>query len=212
MTNTYQNEPEMRKEVNPWKTIWYAPRAAIRSVIDYKPMMFAIVLAILVGVTNILDRAIGKNLGEQMATPVVWLLILIGGTISGIVSWIVFSGIMTVIGKMFGGTAKFKEMAMAIGAAYIPSALTVIIYLLDVIFLGQKLFIEADITMFQITWLLLSSFMTIILSFWTIFLMIKAIAEAHHFSSWKGFFTLIIPTVLLTIVLVIIGFLFVFLT
>lgn len=73
---------------------------------------------------------------------------------------------------------------------------------LDVLFLGEKLFIDAVLSPFQIGWLLLSAFFVFILAVWSFFLMIKAVAEAYQFSSWKGLLTLIIPAaVILVLVL-----------
>ncbi len=206
MRNIEHYEQEEIQEVNPWKTIWYSPRAAIRSVIEFKPTSFAIILAAIVGMTEIFDKAISEELGETMAMPLILLIALIGGAISGVIGLVVTAGLSTLIGKLFGGVARFKEMFMAIGAAYIPAALSIVIYVIDLLILGEKLFIDVDISVFQALWLVFSAFLTVVLSIWMLFLTIKAIAVAHRFSFWKGLFTYIIPSI--AIFLLLIGFIF----
>ncbi|AOV07091.1 Yip1 family protein [Sporosarcina ureilytica] len=204
MKSMYHDESELKNEVNPWTAIWYSPRAAIRSFIENQRTMIACVLAILTGVTNVLNKAMDDNIGEHMAIPAILLLAFIGGAIAGLIGWFFLSGMMLLIGKLFGGKATFKEMSMGIAAAYIPLALSIILYVLDLLFLGEKLFMDVQLSTFQVLWILLSGFIALILSIWSIFLTVKAVAEAHRFSSWKGLLTVIIPSAF--IFLLIVGF------
>lgn len=206
MNDVEHEERETVQEMNPFKTIWYAPSATIRSVITYKPTYFAIILAILVGITDMFDTAMSEEFGNHISMPIILVILLVGGVLSGVIGMVITAGLSKFIGKLLGGIAEFREMFMAIGAAYIPAALTIVIYLIDLFIIGDKLFVDAELSVVQVLWLLFSVFATFVLSTWTMFLTIKAIAEAHRFSFWKGLLTFVIPVV--TIFFLFLGFIF----
>lgn len=185
------------EEVNPLTAIWYAPRKAMRSVIEYKPTSFVLTLAILYGITEMFDEAIGEEYGETLSLLPILLIILIGGALSGIIGLAITAGLSAVIGRWFGGTGYFKEMFKAISAAYIPVAFSIIIYLFHLIFVGAAIFVEVEISFAQSIWLLFGGLITIVLSFWTLVLTFIAIAEVHKFSIWRAIATYIIPGILL---------------
>ncbi|MEI3613874.1 Yip1 family protein [Pseudogracilibacillus sp. SO30301A] len=187
------NVDEKGEKLNPWLTIWYAPRATMRSAINYRNSKLLIFLAIMAGITEFFDRAISDNLGVHMNFWVVLLMIIVVGGIIGIISWFIWSAINYYVGKLLKGKGTYDEMRVAMAISFIPFAISVIFCFLDVLFLREKLFTNAVLSPFQIGWLLLSAFFVFILAVWSFFLMIKAVAEAHQFSSWKGLLTLIIP-------------------
>lgn len=195
--NIYENEPASVDELNPWTAIWSTPRKAIRSAINYPNTKLVMILVIVAGIINILDRAVGENLGDTMPFILILLLALVGGAIGGLIGWWILAGLMTFIGKLFGGLGTYKEMKIAVGISYIPMALSGIVYIFDVLFLGSSLFMDVEISVFQVIWLLFSSSIGLVLSFWSLFILIKGIAEVHRFSSWKGLLTLLIPLTLL---------------
>lgn len=196
-----RSDEERIKEVNPFKTIWYAPRETFQSVIEYKPIRFAIVLAILFGMTEVFDEAISEEFGKHLSMTPILLITLLGGALSGIIGLAITAGLSTLIGKLFGGVGRFKEMFMAIGAAYIPVALSIVIYILHLLIVGEALFIDIDMSIVQAIWLIFSGVLTIVLSFWTLILTVLAISEVHRFSVWRALVTYIIPAVLLVLLL-----------
>lgn len=195
------------QEVNPFTTIWYAPSRAIRSVITYKPTYFAIIIAMLVGITDMFETAISEEFGDHMSLSVILVTLLVGGILSGVLGMVITVALSQFIGKLLGGIAKFREVFMAIGAASIPAAFTLAIYLIDLVVIGENLFVDVELSGGQVLWLLFSAFVTFVLSTWTLFLTIKSIAEAHQFSFWKGLLTFIIPVV--TIFLLFFGLIFI---
>ena len=196
-------DPENGKKLNPWLTIWYKPRATFRSAINNKSMKLAFILAMLMGMIELFDRAIEKNMGHHMSTVAVLVMIIVLGAIVGIVLWFIWSAISYYVGKLLKGKGTIQEMNIAIGISFIPLAVSGIFYILDIIFLREALFIDTYLTPFQIVWLLISAFFVFILAVWSVFLMVKAIAEVHQFSAWKGLLTLIIPVIVVFILLAI---------
>lgn len=195
-------ETDLGEKLNPWLTIWYKPRATFRSAINYKNMNLLVFLAIMAGVTETFDRAIAENMGEHMSTLMVFLFIIILGAIVGMLSWLIWSAINYYVGKLLKGKGTIQEMNTAMAISFIPLAVSGIFCLLDVVFLRDALFVEAYLSPFQIGWLFVSAFFVFILSVWSLFLMIKAVAEVHRFSSWKGLLTLLIPTAVIFIIII----------
>ncbi|QDY46486.1 hypothetical protein FK545_17415 [Planococcus glaciei] len=49
---------------------------------------------------------------------------------------------------------------------------------------------------------LVGSVLITVVTIWSIFINAKAIGEAHRISSWKGFFTIMIPSIVIGIIIV----------
>lgn len=201
MKNANENDNVPDHVLNPWTSVWIRPRAAVRSAISNKPMKFAIILASIAGVAQLLDRAMNKNLGDSMSTMMVLLLAILVGPILGLLGWWISSGVTYLVGKWIGGIGSFADMKMAVGVSYIPIVLSLALYILDLLFLGDSLFRDVEIPIFQFLWLLFSAFCSLVLTVWGVVILIKGIAEVHLFSSWKGLLTLVIPFVALLIVI-----------
>lgn len=197
MENPYENKSDLVEEVNLWTSIWIEPKKAMRSAITHEKKQLVTILIIITGIINFLDRAIGENLGDSMPFLVILLLAIVGGAITGFIGWWILSGLATLIGKWLGGTGTYQEMKIVVGISYIPIALSGVIYIFDLLFLGSSLFKDVEISVLQVIWLLLSSSISVVLSCWSIFLLIKGVAEAHRFSSWKALLALILPYILL---------------
>ena len=206
MRNIDEDKSAHVEELNPWTAIWGTPRKAIRSAINHPNMQLVMILVIVAGIINTLDRAIGKNLGDTMPFLLILLLALVGGAIAGFIGWWILAGLMTLIGKWLGGRGTYEEMKIAVGISYIPIAFSGVLYIFDVLFLGQSLFMDVEISIFQMIWLLFSSSIGVVLSCWSLFILIKGIAEVHRFSSWKGLLTLFLPFIILMVFVLVIIF------
>ena len=200
MENTYENNPTPMEEVNPWTLVWTAPRKAVRSAITHNKSQLAFYLAIIFGITSFFDRAIGNNLGDTFPFWLVLIMTLIGGAIGGLIGWWVLSGLAFFIGKWVGGVGTYEEMKIAVGVSYIPVAITGVLYILDMLILRASLFKDVEISLFQGLWLLFSASIGVVFSFWSIFIVIKGVAEAHRFSSWKALLTLVLPFIILMVI------------
>lgn len=206
MKNIYESKPDTIEEMNLWTTIWIAPRKAVRFAIDYDKKKLAMILIVITGIINFLGRAIGDNLGDSMPFLLILVLALVGGTIAGFIGWWILSGLATLIGKWLGGAGTYEEMKIAVGISYIPIAFSGVLYIFDLLFLGSSLFMDVEISMFQAIWLLFSSSIDVVLSCWSMFILIKGVAEAHRFSSWKSLLTLILPFIILFAVVMLLLF------
>jgi hypothetical protein len=193
---------DKKEDLNVWTSIWIRPRETVRYAIDNKSMRFALILVLISGVFDVLNGASQNNTGDVIPVPVILILAVVLGPVLGWIGWWIGAGIATFVGKWFGGIGKFEELKMAFAISYIPFILGGILWIPDLLILGEAVFIEdVDISAGKWIWLIFSGFIGIVLGIWSFIITIKAIAEAHRFSAWRGLLTVIIPSVFIVIVL-----------
>jgi hypothetical protein len=193
---------EKKEELNPWTAVWTKPREVVRYVIDYKPMKFAIILASITGIFNMLSVAMQNNFGDSMSVLVIFVLAIILGPFLGLIGWWIGAGIATIVGTWLGGIGRFTELKMAFAITYIPVIVGGILWIPDLLILGESLFMEGIvISGVKFVWLLLSGTIGFVIWIWALVISIMAIAEAHRFSAWRGLWTIVIPAAVLIFVL-----------
>lgn len=191
-----------KDELNLWKSIWLKPRETVRYAIDHKPMKFAVILALIAGIFDLLNASTQNNFGDSISIPMIFVLAIILGPILGIIGWWISAGIATIVGTWLGGIGTFSELKMAFSVTYIPLILFGLLLIPNFLILGKVLFIEDfDISFGKIIWLFFSGFIGIVVGIWSFVIRINAIAEAHQFSAWRGFWTIFIPSAVIFIVL-----------
>lgn len=165
---------------SPWLTIWFYPRLSVRSAIERKYMDLAIYLAILAGIAVIFRLRMFTQIGADM--PILSNLIVISliGVIVGLVCWFVDAAIIFGIGKLLKGRARFYELLIALGVSLIPIASSVVICILDIFIVGEKLFAPGTL---KSSWLLFSNSVTVVLTVWSLALVVCAVVEAFKHSN-----------------------------
>ncbi|MFJ8066664.1 YIP1 family protein [Psychrobacillus sp. NPDC096426] len=204
-------EEEM-ETLNPFFTIWLSTRKTIRYVLDYKDLRYSLIIAAVAGIPNAIG-AIGE--WEKKFDISLWLVligIILLGPLLSLIGLPIGAAIYTFVGKWFGGTGKFKEMVQAIGINMIPIIWMTPYYILSAIIArnGFADMTTGPISASAIGWSLFSFFIMTAFGIWMIIIQSKAIGEVHQFSSWKGFATLIIPSIIIGMIVFIIMLIFIF--
>ena len=193
---------DKKDEMNVWTAVWMKPKEAVRYAIDFKPMRFAIILALLAGVLDGLNGASQNNLGDGMSISGIFVTSILMGPILGLIAWWLGAGISTIVGTWLGGIGRFAELKMAFAITLIPGIVGGILWIPDLLILGESLFIKENIvTGGKLIWLFFSGAIGFIIGIWGFVITIMAIAEAHQFSVWRGFWTVVIQAVLIFVVL-----------
>ena len=199
------------QKVNPFFSVWFSTRKTVRYVLDNKTMGYSLALAAISGIASAVNG--GNELSKNFDVPF-WFLILgivILGPLLGLLTWLISTSIFTVFGKWLGGGGMFKDMGKAVGIVMIPGIWMTPFWILSFIFTANNMFLineTSEFTAGALIWLFLSSFVMFVFSIWVIMIQSQAIGEVHQFSSWKGFATLIIPSVIIGIIIAVIGILF----
>jgi Yip1 domain len=168
---------------NPWKDMWFHPRATIRAIIERDSEDQVEVIAILLGISFFWWRA--SDILQFNVWGLVNALVVIGlGAIIGLV-YILISGVLFIlVGRLFGGVGAIKDGCAAIAWSAIPQIFTIPIPYLYVL-LQRPPF--ADV--YKMIWLgdgeaVLFGLM-VALNLWGIILTIATFAEVHQFSIGK---------------------------
>jgi phosphoglycerol transferase MdoB-like AlkP superfamily enzyme len=195
------NKRESYESINPFTAIWTRPRAVVRHVIEEKSSGFIFLLIVLAGFAG----GLLSSLDSEQLFPVSGLILLslFFGPVGVVVSTVIGAGIYLAVGKLFKGEAGYTEMFRAILAGQIPQVWLLPIILLWMLFLPETYFLQpgelpfADADRLSLIFFIILG----VVSIWTFVIQCKAVGEAHRLSSWKGFFIVLIPIVLVIIVI-----------
>ncbi|WP_211655290.1 Yip1 family protein [Planococcus alpniumensis] len=200
------NEPTAYTELNPFTAIWTRPRETVRYVIEEKPTSFIVILLILTGFTGGLS---GASSEEQIfpAVAVIFGSLLLGplAVTAGIG---IVSGIYILLGKLFGGVGTYSEMFRAVVTSSIPQIWLLPMWLIWLLTSPSTFYTEIepsvaepDTGLGMVIGLVLLA-VTVVIGIWTFVIQCKGVGEAQRFSAWKGFFVIVIPSVLFTVVII----------
>lgn len=177
-------------DINPWFTMWYKPRETIRKIIKYDPKYLVIILAMVSGFSETLDRASLKSVGDYFSLTQIFAVALIVGPIVGLASLYISSWLLRWTGKWIGGKASSEHIRTAIAWSTVPLVWALLLWIPESVLFGKELFTSATPTMdasLSLTILfLLFSIIEIVIGTWTIIVYLKSLGEVQGFSAWKA--------------------------
>ena len=174
-------------------------------MIEEKSMRFVILLMILSGISSALVGAFDSEMNQMMPVWGILLGSIIAGPIFILLIYAIMAGVYFITGKLFKGTGTYKELFKATGAAAIPQIWLLPVYLIWILTAPATYFAEPLGTSGgggELVITLVGSVLITVVTIWSIFINAKAIGEAHRISSWKGFFTIMIPSIVIGIIIV----------
>lgn len=196
--------------MNIFRTIWKNPRAVMREILDNRSFLIPFVIlyfgSVGVGLFSLYDSQ-GMDLSSEIYTDMdmamepfeipIWFSLIIAIVISPIfyfISNIIYSFFTMLFGKwLFKGTGTFKDLLKVNSAAYLP--FTVVIPIVGVwLIISPDSFLDArNMGIFG-----LIVFILVVIFTWIYFFILNlvGVSEAHQFSKWKAFFTMLIPMIL----------------
>lgn len=104
------------------------------------------------------------------------------GSILGLLAWVFVASIVTFVGRWLGGQGTVKEFLIATGISYIPIVLLLSLNIVDLLLLGENIFITKG----HALWLMFSGILASVVGVWNIVISLKSIGEAHRFSAWRA--------------------------
>lgn len=190
---------------NLFLSIWVRPRGTIRQIVDSDPEKYVIILAVISGIFQALDRASERALGDSMSLIGILLLSLCLGALGGVFSLYVGGALFRWSGSLFGGVADSIHVRAALAWSSVPDIVLLIVYIPVIIIFGRNWFtsssewMDAEESLFLAVVCLLAT-AGLILVVWKAFILIKCLAEVHSFSAWRsiasiivGFLVIIVP-------------------
>lgn len=203
---TMVREDRFRKEreVNPFTDIWLRTRETVRFVIDRKSAKYIILLIILTGFASGLIGFMNTRSADREPWAAV-LQALITGPIGSAFGYFLGAAVLTLVGRLFKGTATYQEMFKALATAQIPQIwllplLIIWAFASPATFFADRTDVEGD------PLVVIMSIVMAVVSVWTFIIVCKAVGEAHRVSSWKGFFIVVLPGIIITLFVLLIVF------
>ncbi|MCF6139156.1 Yip1 family protein [Pseudalkalibacillus berkeleyi] len=184
-------------------TIWTSPRKTIRTILDSGDDKYTLILVSIAGIMNALNRASGSNMGEDMSIWAIILLALFFGPLSGIISLYIGTLLISWTGKWIGGVGDHSEIKVAYAWSNVPAIISVILWIPQLIFFGDDMFtanmekVESNLG-FTILFFAISAIEAVLLV-WGIIILIKSIAEAQQFSSWRAIGNLLLSVLIVVV-------------
>lgn len=208
--NVIHEESEAEK-LNPFTQIWIKPRQVIRQILNSNSSKYVILLAMIGGISQVLDNASIRNNGDKLDYPYILLIALIGGPLGGILSLYVSSALIKWTGNWIGGRGTFKEIRIANAWSNVPTMWALLLWIPQIILFGRETFtsktpiIDSNLVL-KVIYLFLS-FVELVIGLWIISINIKCIGEAQQFSSWKALANIILSwaVILVPLLVILIG-------
>ena len=190
--------------LNPFTDIWLRTRETVRFVIEQKSFKFIILLIVLTGFASGLIGMMNERSSEMVPWAAI-LQALVTGPIGSAFGYFLGAAVLVLVGRLFKGTATYQDMFKALATAQIPQIWLLpllIIWLLASpdTFLADRTDVEGSPIV------AIMSIVMAVVSIWTFIIVCKAVGEAHQVSSWKGFFIVVLPGILITIIVLILVF------
>ncbi len=189
------------KPLNPWLSIWVKPRETMRWIVDTDPTRQVVLLAVLGGIAQFLDRAAGRSLGDTLSVSVILIIALFVGSIGGLISLHIGGALLRWTGSWFGGQATSEEVRAAIAWSSVPTIWALLLWIPELMLFEEELFTTAtpriDANPLLLFFLLGFAAVEVVIGIWTIVVFLKCLGEVHRFSAWKALGATIIPGLIL---------------
>lgn len=193
----------------PWLSIWTRPRATIRLILATDPRRGVFRLAALWGIAEFLTLCSREGIGDTYSIPVLLALSLCGGTILGILGILVLTAVIAPVGRWLRGRGASAEVRAALAWANVPAIWGLLLWLPRAALLGEETFhplpaiVQGDPAALLFYGFL--QFLQVVITLWGFAITLKCLGEAHGFSAWRAFVTLIVAgiVVILPIALIV---------
>jgi hypothetical protein len=177
--------------------IWTSPRSVFRYLHTYQYDKYVSLLLILAGIAKGFDQAATKNMGDSSSLPVIIGICVVVGGLFGWITYYFYAGLLSWTGKWIKGTATTKEILRVIAYGMLPSIISLVFVVIQIIVYGEEIFkkegniirgstIEDAVFYISLLW----QFTLVI---WTMILIVVGISEVQKFSIGKAILNLLFP-------------------
>ncbi len=183
--------------ITPFFTIWTAPRATIRRIVDSDPTRNVVALAAIGPAISALSGQWSKALGNNANLSVLWPMwvafIVALSAALGVLSLFIGGVVLKWTGSLLGGVASRVEVRAALAWSQVPAIAGAIFFLIAVL-LGVPIPVPTPGTLPQIDpALYMIMVVEGVLGFWGFIVSLKCIGEVHRFSAWRALAAVLIP-------------------
>jgi len=190
---------------NAWLNMWTKPKETIREIVAFNPDHRFLFLCGIYGFPLLLNMAQSISLGEVWSFPLILVSALVLAIFGGWVGISLVSFFLFWPGKWLGGKASFKQVRAAVAWSNLPSFVNGLTWIALMAVFQKGLFFSSFFeTPFQgglLALVMVAYLIQFVMGIWSFFLQLFSLSEVQGFSSWKAFFNILIPFVIVTLVL-----------
>ena len=190
--------------------IWTEPRRVLKYINETKYEKYFYILLFLAGVSGAFDRAVNKNMGENVSLlGIVASCVILGGFL-GWLSYYIYAALLSWTGKWLDGKGNPDSIYRILAYAMIPSAISLVFLVPQIAVYGIDLFVkDGDLVNAGIVGNIVfwgSILLEIILGVFTIIFSVIGLSEVQKISVWKAILNLVLPLLIILGPIVIIAF------
>ena len=178
-------------------TIWTAPRATIRRIVDSDPTRNVIALAAIGPAISMLvsewAEALGNNANLSVLWPISVAVYVALSAAFGVISLFIGGAIWRWSGSLLGGVASQAEVRAAIAWSSVPGIAAEIVLLIAIL-LGVPMpqATKGTLPHFDPAFYKLTAVQAV-LGIWGLVILLKSLGEVHRFSAWRALAAGLIP-------------------
>jgi hypothetical protein len=196
------------KRCNPWFSLWACPRSTMRVILDEDPRRWTHLIMVVSGAILGLFAAFSVTPPTQQVAFGDMFITLVGYAIAGALFNIIAVYIMALllrwVGHWFHGTGSYVDVRSAVAWSNVPLIWLGVLkgfelLLFGTIFPWAMVLPSSNPAMEPLAYIFAA--INILLTAWIIVILVRTVAEAHQFSAWLSFFSLLISAAIFFIAL-----------
>ena len=189
---------------NLFRKIWTEPGATLSYILANRIDEHVSLLFVLGGIVRAVGRAIAQHPTHKMSGAAALVLAIIGGSISGIITYTGYSWGMSLIGGWLGGRATNDQFKIVLGWALVPSIATLAFLIPALSVLGGEF---ASTPLLANVLLIGCGLAQIGLGIWSSIILIKGVVLIQNFGVGRALANVVLPgAVVIGLILLIASF------
>jgi hypothetical protein len=195
-----QSQPQ---SLSPFLSIWIKPRETIRRIVETNPTQHVILLAMLAGIGQALDRASSRNTGDTIPLIAILGICIILGPIGGIISLYLGGALYRWSGSWLGGKASSEEVRAAFAWSSVPTIFILPLWVLELLIFGEEMFTSStpniNANPLLLTILLGFGVIELVVGLWAFVVFLQSLGEVHGFSGWRALGAVLLGTLIILV-------------
>ena len=187
------------------KKVWRRPRWVMQNIsTENMPLSLLLLLMYFAGVAYGFGRAEFRNMGETYELSQLMLIVFVVSGLGGLITYHLGIALVNFVAtRILKGNGSFESSRYASVLSMIPSFFLALTGVLSAILFGENAF-KTDVLFLNNNFFLLAAYSLLliaelVLGAWAIYIFLNAFAEAHKFSRWKAFFSLMLTLMIITL-------------
>ena len=196
--------------LNPWVSMWTKPRETIQQIVDSDPTQLVLALAVGAGISNALDRAYMREMGDHYELPILLVIVIFAGIIGGIVMLYLGAALIRWTGTWIGGEASSVNIRAAIAWGNVPLIWGLLLWIPQFALLGDEVFKSQSTRLDSSDTVALAilgvAVAEIVVGIWALVVMTKTVGQVQGFSAWKALGNLLLAALVVAVPIFVLAF------